>query len=379
MGDSNSSNAENGSCVPTQASHVDLPSAASSPVPKPIELASGSGARDASGVPPPHVQPVSTTSVANEMQRKLCLLGFMPQQEVGGLVLGELGGRLDLDRMKSLWLPKVQKANELKLTDLQILDDERMDRVIKPIDPGLASKCDAIESELQKLPFWRTTQHTLALVRLDDLIVLQNSVNLDRAASLAQRISSNATMEQLLDYSIDLTRRPAPIHHRWIGQNTLLFTSPNHDVRPGNVEVRSVPRNAKGSGDGAVHDVPALVVPLLEGEAPSYCIRTRAAIPTNDGSQKRVWFLTLQNGIHRAYALRSLGFEYMPVLLIDPSSADETGLLMSNWSPERMQQVPTLRPPLLKDFFNSDLTETFELRRSMLCVRISVTVEKFTA
>ena len=48
-----------------------------------------------------------------ETEEKIYLLGFMPGGEVNGLVLGELGESFNLDRVKKLWLPKSQKANQL--------------------------------------------------------------------------------------------------------------------------------------------------------------------------------------------------------------------------------------------------------------------------
>lgn len=183
-------------------------------------------------------------------------------------------------------------------------------------------------------------------------------------------------MERLLDYTFDFDRKPAPIHHRWIGNNTLLFSSANHDVRPGQVEVRTV-RRYTGHED-AVSDVPALVLPMLEGDSFIYCVRTFMFASFDDGPPRRVWFLTLQNGIHRAYTLRRMGFEHMPALIIDPQSGDETRLLLSNWSQERLQQAESPRPPLLRDFFDPALTETFTVPKSTLCVRVALSIEKFT-
>jgi len=131
--------------------------------------------------------------------------------------------------------------------------------------------------------------------------------------------------------------------------------------------------------DGASgRDVPALVIPIVQGDPYTYCVRTYANMQSPDGQVQRVYWITIQNGIHRAYALRSLGFDYMPCLLIDPTSSDETRLLTGNWSPERMQMCESPRPPLLKDFFDSNLTEKFPVRKTSLCVKVGFTLEKFT-
>lgn len=343
----------------------------STPVPRPVELAQGSSTGQAA------VPPGADAHAVLDADRKLYLLGFMPQQEVGGLVLGELGESQDLDRIKRLWLPRVNAANQLRQIDERILDDDGMRDAVRELDRDLAPKVEAIEEKLQQYPFWRTNRHSVRLVRLDDLTILQNVVNVDRAALLAKHVAPDVDVSSLLDYSFDFDREPAPIHHKLIGNGTHLFTSPNHDVRLGNIEVRTVPRY-RSADVRDVGETPALVIPIMEGDPFIYCVRTYSNAEFPDGTVKRVWFLTLQNGVHRAYALRARGIEYMPMLIIDPETADETRLLMGNWSQERLQQAASPRPPLLKDFFNPALIETFEVRRSLLCVRVAITVEKFT-
>lgn len=352
--------------VPVEAAPV-----VSTPVPRPLELAQGSGGQAA-----PEPKPSRAESIDTEHERKMYLLGFMPHGEIGGLVLGDLAEHGGIDRVHTLWLPRVEAANRLRQQDERIIDDARLNRVVREIDPALAPKLAQIEARLQKIPFWRNNQHSICLVRLDDLIVLQNCVNLDRAERLAAGLKPGVEVAELLDYAIDFDRKPSPIHHRWIENNTLLFSSPNHDVRPGQIEVRSIPRYRTADLDQA--PVPALILPMLEGDSFIYCVRTFSVMQFPDGSQRRNWFLTLQNGVHRAYALRSMGFEYMPMLIVDPRSSDETALLTGNWSPERLQQAYSSCPPLLRDFFNPELTETFSVRRSTLCIRVAVTVEKFT-
>ena len=52
---------------------------------------------------------------------------------------------------------------------------------------------------------------------------------------------------------------------------------------------------------------------------------------------------------------------------------------MAQWSPERQNQNGSARPPLLRDFFDASLTETFDVRNADLCIKVAVTLEKFTA
>lgn len=309
-----------------------------------------------------------------ETEEKTYLLGFMPGVEVNGLVLSELGESFNLDRVKKMWLPKSQKANQLLASDMQLLDEDKIKLVVRDVDPKYEKKIQEIEKHLQLNPFWQANKHSIKMVKIDELIVLQNFINIDRANKLAKRIQKDAGIEELLDYNFDFNRRPPVIDSHFIAQNAVLFSSKDHDIRPGKIEIRRIPRY-EGNESG---NVSALVIPVVEGEPSVYCIRTFAPVQMLDGTTKTIYFLTLMNGFHRAYALRSLGIEYMPCLMIDPATSGETEMLMGNWTPERKIQCVSQRPPLMKDFFNSELTEKFKVRKKLMCVRVEFKPEKFT-
>lgn len=312
-----------------------------------------------------------------ETEEKLYLLGFMPVNEVSGLVLGELGESLDLNRVKKLWLPKTKKAQELAKTDSRLLDDEKLKDVIKDIDLKYSKKIEEIEKKLNQITFWQANKYSIKSVKIDELIALQGFINIDRSEKLSKRISKDVTFPELIDYTIDLDRKPEVIHNHRISNNAILFSTDNHDVRPGKIEVGQIPKdNEEGNSGG--NTIPAVVIPVHEGDGVIYCLKTFNFITMPDGTQKRNYYLRIQNGIHRAYALRSLGIEYMPCLIVEPSSSFETDLLNGRWSPERKTQEVSIRPPLMKDFFNPDLTERFRVRKTKFCVRVEWKVETFT-
>lgn len=317
----------------------------------------------------------STDKSTLETEEKIFLLGFMPPGEVNGLVVSELGESFNLDRVKKLWVPKSQKVNELFVSDMHIIDDETMGDVVKDIDQKYSNKLEVIENQLKSNPFWQANKHVIKMVKIDSLITLQNNVNFDRAIKLAEKIKKDATVEELLDYTFDFNRKSPVIRSHLISNNEILFSTNDHDVRPGKIEVRKISKYAENEENGTI---PALVIPIVEGESFIYCVRTYNMQPMPDGTLKKVYYLALQNGIHRAYALRSLGIEYMPCLIIDPLTVGETNMLMGNWPPERLQQSASQRPPLMKDFFNPELTEKFRVPKTTRCIKVEWKIENFT-
>lgn len=313
---------------------------------------------------------------SSDTEEKLFLLGFMPMNEISGLVVGELGESVDLKRIKELWLPKTKEAQQLVQTDKRLLDDEKLKEIVKDLDPKYENKIKEVKEKLDLNPFWQANKYSIKLVKIDELITLQGGVNLDRANKLSKNISKNATMEQLIDYTIDMDRKPELIHHHQISNNAILFSTDNHDVRPGKIEVRQIPKDI--DQDISKENIPAVVLPVMEGDAVIYCLKTFNFVPLPNGTQKKNYYLRIQNGLHRAYALRSLGIEYMPCLVVEPTSLAEAGLITGQWTPERRAQEVSIRPPLMKDFFNSNLTEKFDVRKTKMCIKVEWKIEKFT-
>lgn len=321
-----------------------------------------------------HKSNKESANVETSTEEKIYNLGFMPLNEVAGLVVNELEETYDLDRVKKLWLPRSQKAAELMNSDMQMLDDQKMEDVVKDVDAKYLEKIEKIENKLKQYPFWQANKYAIKMVKIDELICLQSYVNLDRANFQKSKIRKNATTEELLDFCFPMDRDAAQIHSHMISNNAVLFSTDDHDVRPGKIEVRKVPK----FGDDGVEKIPALVIPVLEGDPFVYCVRTYGQFQMQDQTTKKVYFLTLQNGIHRAYALKSLGIEYMPCIIIDPTTAAETQLVSKNWTPERAMQNVSQRPPLMKDFFNYDLVEKFKVRKRLMCIRVEWKIEPFT-
>ena len=86
--------------------------------------------------------------------------------------------------------------------------------------------------------------------------------------------------------------------------------------------------------------------------------------------------LVLNNGSHRAYALRELGVTHVPCLVQHVSRRDELDLVGGEiqQSPDRYLKVA--RPPLLKDYFDQRLRMIVPVYRKNRMVRIQFAVEQ---
>jgi hypothetical protein len=87
--------------------------------------------------------------------------------------------------------------------------------------------------------------------------------------------------------------------------------------------------------------------------------------------------LVLNNGSHRAYALRDLGLTHAPCIVQQVTRRDELDLVASGdvqVNPDRYLKVP--RPPLLKDYFDPQLRKVVPVPRKNRLVRVQYGFEQ---
>lgn len=307
------------------------------------------------------------------VSERIYLFGFMPLGEAGGVLVGELGLKFDAAEMRKRWLPKTAAASLLANTDPYVVDHTNLSRAIKDLGPENQEKLQQIESHLKNNPFFRVIPHTIKLVEIDKLIALQSHINLDRVEGFAQIVKKDSTMSELIDFCLAPRKTISKLEVSMVAQNSYLFCSDNEDVRMANPEIKELP---KYDDPVSEEKCQALVLKVICGDPFIYALKTYSQMPNQFGIVVNRYQLTLQNGFHRAYLLRSLGFTHIPCIVIEPASSNETQLLTGNWPPEKLQQAFMPRPPLIKDFFNQDVCETVKVRKRKTCWKISWAVER---
>jgi hypothetical protein len=83
--------------------------------------------------------------------------------------------------------------------------------------------------------------------------------------------------------------------------------------------------------------------------------------------------LVLHNGSHRAYALRDLGVTHVPCLVQDVSREDELELAgVPDLKTFADRYLKSLRPPLLKDYFDPQLRKIVPVVRKHRLVQVQL-------
>jgi len=149
-----------------------------------------------------------------------------------------------------------------------------------------------------------------------------------------------------------------PIQHLEVGPNTHVFSSPNSDLRfLGSFVKDLAPEDMKFAIGGGL-PAAAIITFVGYGSAPINAFKVGNRI-------------VLNNGFHRAYALRSLGVTEIPVLIQDIRNVQlEFPPAIAGLPREYLLQAP--RPALVKDFFELDYAITLRVQERIRLVTVGV-------
>lgn len=203
----------------------------------------------------------------------------------------------------------------------------------------------------------------LAMVELDRLVVCQHHVSVTHAETFGQRLRAADDVDAAL-FSICL---PRDVH------------SPNiQRVRTagGKFVFQSEVSDLRAYKPTLFSDATTATVMTANGPAP-----TGIAIPVGFGSRhlnvvRLGGRLVLNNGYHRAYALRAAGITHVPCVVQVIAHPEELAFAGgSSLSNDFDELFKAPRPPLFKDFFDPQLHTRLRLRRTRKQVQITIHVE----
>lgn len=268
-----------------------------------------------------------------------------------------IGGR-DMDRTELAddWREAAALYRELETTEAGAADKPP----VKPLPAALQRHVEA----LAELPNFRKTFATVpvafGLVELDRLVVYQHRIAMhavDRMTARPGPLDDAA----LADICLPLGTPPAAFRMVAGDDHQMVFESDNHDARFLEPQLVDPADIAGFTVNGHAQAVLALAV--------GFTTNVLNVVRHNNR-------LVLNNGYHRAYALRALGVTHAPCLIQVCSHWEDVALVASS----EIYDNATLyfsapRPPLLRDFLNPELTRRFATHRMRKQIRISFEAE----
>lgn len=296
---------------------------------------------------------------ASQYENHVFLMGRPPMAEaLGFLKIQAVGGKdSDIKLLADEW----RKANDHVKKLMETEDKHCLDNDTKPIPEKLKGRIERIYADPIFNKSFSVLPCEIRLVKLDNLVVYQKTVNLDHVQRLKKKLSANPTDEEIFDLCLSSDQNPPPVDAAWLNNNAIQFTSLSNDLRflegealePGNVSWHCPGGTTKGC------------MGLFVGYGAGYV----NVISVNGR-------LILNNGMHRAYTLKNLGIEYIPAIVQNVSREEEIPIVFNKPEETRKDCIESKRPPLLKDFFDTELMKHIKMTPKVRLVTVIWNIEQ---
>lgn len=228
-----------------------------------------------------------------------------------------------------------------------------------------ASRIAALQASAWFRNSFDALPYTFERVELDKLIVSQAHVEPSYVADAAALLGKDPDDLALFDFCLPLSRPMPPVRVQRLGGDRYLFASPSTDFRS------HAPQLLRGDIldqlDQSGPTAALFGVQVGFGCNVMSCVR----------SGKRV---LLQNGYHRAFALRSAGFTHGWFVVEQVTRKDELRLTGAEEAIDNPEfYFAAKRPPILRDFFDERLAKPLIVRPMESQVEVEIRVRSVTA
>ncbi len=233
----------------------------------------------------------------------------------------------------------------------------------RDLDPRLAALADEVSVNPRFRRTFDKLPTTFGMVELDSLIVYQRHVTRNFVDARMARIGSAPDPETLFRLCMPLGEPEAPVQIQKVGSRRYVFRSKSTDFR---FHEPVLLRGEQMTGYDSLGAI-AGVVGLVVGFGSNFLNAVRVG--------NRV---LLNNGYHRAVALRALGITHAPCIIQTASRVDELQIsVRSRVADEPELYFESARPPLLRDFFDPRIRKLLPIRERTRHIEVNFEIKDY--
>jgi hypothetical protein len=269
-----------------------------------------------------------------------------------------VGPALDRDRLTDEWRAANVRFQELQKTEAGWADGPVVGSLPKSLEPLVRQ----IAADPIFLRSFSSVPGQIGMVELDRLAVSQKTINLSHVARLKEQIGPSPDLNTLFRACLPFDHPTAPVEVTRVARHTFEIVSESNDLRFLESLALSSEQLTGYQATGPVVGVIGAVVGFGSNFLNVLACEGR---------------LVLNNGFHRAYALRALGVTHAPCVVQRLASRED----LQHVGRAAVRRDPDLyfgmaRPPVLKDFFDPALCRDIVCPRKARSVRVTLTVEE---
>ena len=287
------------------------------------------------------------------------LVGRPPLSEYLSFVtsLADLGEEPDLRGLADEWRSAHDHVTQLEKQEKRWADSPKIG--------SPPSSLDHLVEQVSSDPIFQRSFEVvpakIGIVDLDRLVIFQNNINLAYVRQIQESLGNDPTEETVFRICLPFDHPQPPMTQARIGNNEFVFVSPSTDFRFLEPTMLKPSQITNYRPQGPISQVLALVV--------GFGSNFLCAIHTEGR-------LVLNNGSHRAFALREMNIKHVPCLIQEISRRDELELVTSGdlcENPDRYLKTP--RPPVLKDYFDPMLRKVLPVPRKLRQIKVTFEIE----
>ena len=306
----------------------------------------------------PDVAPVVSTGGAAATAEYLYLTGFPRLKHLLRFAKSHSTSPPSEAELTERWQTSHALVRRLEREDAGLADDAPRQKLGPEYEPLLL---EFLSDPLVRYGF-NTVPTEVAMIELDRLVVYQKHIDLTYVRQLAEKLGPRPTDEQIFRTSLLHDHSKPPVQWARVHQDRFVFMSASNDLR----FLGAQPLEAKHLKDQPTNGNLVGLVGLAVGFGSNFLNAVYA--------ERR---LILNNGSHRAYALRSLGVTHVPCVIQHVGTREELDVVGA----QEVRRDPDLfltnpRPSMLRDYFNPALHMIMPVYRRLRQITVRFEIEE---
>jgi len=294
----------------------------------------------------------NTPARKREGYAQICLLGQPPLSRFLEFAEEMVVADAVMDRATLIdeWRAANDYYRELERSEAGIADQGEH----RELDSSLATLAAQVKSHPSYRDAFDTLPTCFGMIELDRLIVHQWHITRNFVDAVKARVGTAPDLAALFRTCMPLDAPKAPVQIEQIGPRRYVFRCESEDF--GFHEPALLRPEHADASFGAV----ASIVGLVLGFGANFLSAVRVG--------NRV---LLNNGYHRACALRALGVTHAPCVIELATGLDELQITVNKRvAADAEFYIESARPPLLKDFFDPKIRKVLPIRKRVRRIEV---------